>query len=363
MRCKCEKRGYLYVEKLESSAPLEKVPWARERRSGQAPQALSARKHTAPASSPLSGLVATSPPMLGILEQIQRAAPFDVPVHIGGESGTGKELVAKAIHGLSSRADRGFVAFNCAAIPDPLLEAELFGHARGAFTGADRCRRGLVDEADGGTLFLDEVADLSPRGQTLLLRVLQDREYRKLGDTVVRRSNFRLVSATHRRLEVDMAAGRFREDLYFRLKVVSIEIPPLRERASDIVPLARHCIRRKASQMGVPEPSLGRQAERALVAYSWPGNVREMENEMVRALLRLGRGRVLEAEHLSPRIQRVEKSPLRFASREFEREYLRDALVRNGGNRTRTARALGLTRQALYVKLRKHGLEARPLGR
>lgn len=307
----------------------------------------------------IPGFVATSPLMLAVLEQIDNAAPFDVPIHVRGESGTGKELVARAIHDRSPYSANSFVALNCAAIPDSLLEAELFGHARGAFTGADRARPGLLEGAHGGTLFLDEVADLSPRGQTLLLRVLEDKEYRKLGECRVRRSDFRLVSATHRRLDEEVAAGRFREDLYFRLKVVEIELPPLRERREDILPVARYFIEAKASQLRLPRASLELEVEKALLAYSWPGNIRELENELVQALLRLGAGGSLRLEHFSPTIRGKTKPPLRFASEDFERRYLRDALARHGGNRTRAARALGLTRQGLYKKLRRHGMETR----
>lgn len=304
--------------------------------------------------------MATSPSMLPVLEQVEQVAAFDVAVHLRGESGTGKELVARAIHDGGDRAGCPFVALNCAAIPDSLLEAELFGHVRGAFTGATRTRPGLLEEARGGTLFLDEVADLSPRGQTLLLRVLEDKEYRRLGECSVQRSDFRVISATHKRLEEIVREGKFREDLLFRIKVVEIELPPLRERPEDILPLARFFLSMKSTELGLPRAVLTPEAEQALSGYSWPGNVRELENELVRAVLRLGRNEELTREHLSPAVRGKASHPLRFASRDFEKRYLRDALARNGGNRTRTARALGLTRQALYNKLRKHGLTMCP---
>jgi DNA-binding NtrC family response regulator len=295
--------------------------------------------------------------MLGVLEQVERASAFDVPILLQGESGTGKELVALAVHRQSPRVNAPFVPVNCAAIQDSLFETEIFGHVRGAFTGADRTRAGIVEEANGGTLFLDEVADLSPRGQTSLLRVLQDNEYRRVGESKVRKSDFRLIAATNKRLDEEVKAGRFREDLYFRLKVFEINLPALRERREDILPLAKHFLATKADELGLPKTSLEEEAEEALLAYTWPGNVRELENEVVHALLQLGSGTNLRRENFSTAIRGDGGRPLRFASQDFERRYLREVLDRHGGNRTRAARALGLTRQALYKKLRKYGME------
>ena len=248
------------------------------------------------------------------------------------------------------------MAINCAAIPDSLLEAELFGHVRGAFTGAERSRPGLVEEAHGGTLFLDEVADLSMRGQSLLLRVLQEREFRRLGESATQRADFRLLSATHKRLENAVKEGSFREDLFFRLKVVDIELPALRKRRDDILPLVEYFLTKKSAQLRLARPLVTQGAKRALMAYSWPGNVRELENEIVQSLLRIGQSKFLELNHLSSNIKGRKNSPLRFASSDFEKQYLEDALARHGGNRTRTARFLGLTRQSLYNKLKKHRL-------
>jgi DNA-binding NtrC family response regulator len=303
------------------------------------------------------GFIAASPRMLGVLEQVERASAFDVPILLQGESGTGKELVALAVHRQSPRVNAPFVPVNCAAIQDSLFETEIFGHVRGAFTGADRTRVGIVEEANGGTLFLDEVADLSPRGQTSLLRVLQDNEYRRVGESKVRKSDFRLIAATHKRLDEEVKAGRFREDLYFRLKVFEIHLPALRERREDILPLAKHFLATKAEELGLPKTSLEEEAEEALLAYTWPGNVRELENEVVHALLQLGSGTNLRRENFSTAIRGGGGRPLRFASQDFEIRYLREVLDRHGGNRTRAARALGLTRQALYKKLRKYGME------
>ena len=226
-------------------------------------------------------MIAASREMNDVLEQIDAVAPFDVSVFLSGESGTGKELAAQRLHGESSRARFSFVAVNCAALPDSLLESELFGHTRGAFTGAHQSRDGLLQRADGGTLFLDEVADLPTRAQTTLLRTLQEKEYRRLGDSAIRRSNFRLVSASHKDLDAEVAAGRFRLDLLFRLRVVQVALPPLRDRPMDIIALAKHYSSESTRKLGLPPRRLSRGAERALLAYSWPGNVRELENEIV----------------------------------------------------------------------------------
>lgn len=307
-------------------------------------------------------MIAESREMSDVLEQIDAVAPFDVSVFLSGESGTGKELAAQRLHRESPRARCSFVAVNCAALPDSLLESELFGHARGAFTGAHQSRDGLLERADGGTLFLDEVADLPTRAQTSLLRTLQEKEYRRLGDSALRRSNFRLVSASHRDLDAEVAAGRFRQDLLFRLRVVQVALPPLRDRPKDIVALARHYSSVSARKLGLPPRRLSRGAESALVAYSWPGNVRELENEIVQALVRARTDDAIDDVHFSHRVRSRPGQPgqialgLRQASVDFERRLLEDRLARNGGNRTRTAQSLGLSRQGLYRKLKRLGL-------
>ena len=301
-------------------------------------------------------LIAASREMNDVLEQLDAVAPFDVSVFLSGESGTGKELAAQRLHGGSPRAQCSFVAVNCAALPDSLLESELFGHTRGAFTGAHQSRDGLLERADGGTLFLDEVADLPTRAQTALLRTLQEKEYRRLGDSVVRRSNFRLVSASHKDLDAEVAAGRFRLDLLFRLRVVQVALPPLRARPMDIIALAKHYSSVSARKLGLPPRRLSRGAEGALLAYSWPGNVRELENEIVQALVRARTGDAIEDVHFSPRVRCRVPQGLRHASRDFERRLVEDTLARNGGNRTRTAQSLGMSRQGLYRKLKRLGL-------
>ena len=313
-------------------------------------------------------MIAVSREMNDVLEQIDAVAPFDVSVFLSGESGTGKELAARRLHCESPRARCSFVAVNCAALPDSLLESELFGHVRGAFTGAHQSRDGLLQRADGGTLFLDEVADLPTRAQTTLLRTLQEKEYRRLGESAVRRSDFRLVSASHKDLDAEVAAGRFRQDLLFRLRVVQVALPPLRDRPMDIVALAKHYASASARKLGLPPRRLSSGAERALLAYSWPGNVRELENEIVQALVRARTVDAIEDVHFSHRVRDRPGQPgqpgqpgkialgLRHASRDFERRLLEDTLALNAGNRTRTAQSLGLSRQGLYRKLKRLGL-------
>ena len=302
-------------------------------------------------------IVAASGKMREVLEQAEALAPFsDVPVSIGGESGTGKELVARWIHRKSPRALRPFVAVNAAAIPDTLLESELFGHARGAFTGAQFPRKGLLEEADTGTLFLDEVGDLSPRAQSVLLRALQEREYRRVGEVSSRRSDFRLVTATHKELEGEVAAGRFRHDLLFRLSVARIHLPALRERPEDILPLARYFLEARCGRLGVAPKCLTGEAERALASHHWPGNVRELENELTQALVRSIGSQTIDVEHLSFTRRIAGAGRLRTVSDAFEKSLLADALARSGGNRTHAARALGISRQGLYRKLKRHGM-------
>ena len=239
-----------------------------------------------------------------------------------------------------------------------LFEAEMFGHTRGAFSGAVAARAGHVAEAEGGTLFIDEVAELTLRGQAKLLRLVQEREYRRLGETQTRRANVRFVTAANADLEQRVAAGLFREDLLFRLTVVTLKLPPLRERGDDVLILARHFLRSLAAREGQPVPALPRSVAEALRRYAWPGNVRELASEMHRLVLRAGGGPI-RATHLSPRIlgrALPAAGSLRSARAAFEREFISGVLPRYGGNRTRAACALGITRQALVTKMRQLGL-------
>ncbi|MGE0192987.1 MAG: sigma-54-dependent transcriptional regulator [Planctomycetota bacterium] len=298
-----------------------------------------------------------------VLHKIAQVAPTSMSVLITGESGTGKELAARAIHRQSSVADRPFVALNTAALPDALLESELFGHARGAFTGATKDRQGLFQQAAGGTVFLDEVGFMSPAFQVKLLRVLQDRTVVPLGTSKAVPVDFRLVAATAQDLREQMAAGLFREDLFYRLNVVPIEMPPLRERPADIVPLAAHFLARYADcvpGLAGRALTLSREALQLLTSYSWPGNVRELENAVQRALVLSG-GEPIQPEHLglppegayTPDESTSSYEEAKEAAvRSFQRGFIERALARSGGNVTRAAESCGMTRAALQRILR-----------
>jgi two-component system, NtrC family, response regulator HydG len=314
-----------------------------------------------PAPSAAAGfpeLVGHGPAMQALFAEMARVTDSELAVHIFGETGTGKERVAVAIHRRSRRCAGPFVAVNASSLSDELFEAEMFGHVRGAFTGAVAAREGYVARAEGGTLFIDEVAELTARGQAKLLRFVQEKEYRRVGESETRRANLRILSAANVDLERRVAAGQFRDDLMYRLRPIVLTLPPLRERDGDVIMLARHFVRLAAQREGLTPPVLPPEVARALVSYSWPGNVRELENEMSRLVVLAGRGPILR-EHLSPRLcapAADPRSPLRDARQRFEREFVARALSRNGGNRTRTACELGLTRQALVSKIRRLGL-------
>jgi transcriptional regulator with PAS, ATPase and Fis domain len=314
----------------------------------------------------LAGIVGRSAALATTLALVERARRSGATVLLSGETGTGKELLARAIHDGSARGGGPFVALNCAAFPDTLLESELFGHARGAFTGADRAKDGLMTLADGGSLFLDEVAETSLMLQAKLLRALQEREVRPVGGTRARRVDVRVVAATNRDLSGEIACGRFRADLYWRLAVFPIRVPPLRERREDVLALAQHFLAHHGAREGRPGCRLSREAEELLLAHSWPGNVRELENEMLRALALSEPSDQIPAERLSERLgewlapmaDRVcEGEPLRDSLARFEAFCLRRALEHHGGRRAETARKLGLTREGLYKKLKRHGIE------
>ncbi len=316
------------------------------------------------AAPPRSPFIAESAGMRTVAALAERAARSSVTVLLLGETGSGKEVVARAIHAGSARCDRPFVAINCAALPDSLLESELFGHARGAFTGAERDRRGAFEEAHTGTLFLDEVGETSGAFQAKLLRVLQDRAVRPLGGTRSRDVDVRIVAATHRDLHREVARGRFREDLFFRLHVFPIRLPPLRERPEDVVALAQHFLDLHGAGEGKPSCTLSPGARRRLLAHRWNGNVRELENAILRALVLASRGAALGEEHFD--LLAAEKPPpeiegLACAGDEYLRDTLarveawliRSALDRNAGHRSETARRLGLTREGLYKKMKR----------
>jgi DNA-binding NtrC family response regulator len=303
-------------------------------------------------------MVFASEAMRRLAVLVARVAPRDVTILLSGESGTGKERVAEAIVGASRRADRAFVRFNCAALTPELAEAELFGHAKGAFTGATRQRPGLFGEADGGTILLDEVAELAPAAQGKLLRVLQEGEVRPVGDERVRRVDVRVIAATHRDLEEEVRAGRFREDLFYRLNVVHLRIPPLRERPADLPVLARHFLARFAERFGVsplhvPDALLDR-----LAAHAWPGNVRELENA-IEALVALSPPEGLDLSLLpgggGAAPERV-LLPLKERVQAYERGLVVEALREAHGNRSEAARRLNISRVTLHDKLRRYGL-------
>lgn len=286
----------------------------------------------------------------------------DAPVLIVGESGTGKELVARAIHRVSPRSEAPFVVINCGAIPEHLLESELFGHVRGAFTGALRDKPGLVEEANGGTLFLDEIGDLAFPLQAKILRLIQEKEFRRVGETRVRYSDVRFLSATNRQLENEIKAGRFREDLYYRLKIITLEIPPLRERKEDIFVLTNHFLKIFGPRSGKPEAMISPETLERFLEYDWPGNIRELQNEIQRALILCGPEGIIQEKDLSPKFFANPESPAVKAQNffkaraEFEQRFLRTALARYNYNRTRTADNLGLSRQGLTKLLKKYAL-------
>ena len=313
-------------------------------------------------------IVAEDPTMLRVLELVRRVAPTPVPVLIEGESGTGKELVARAIHEASSVASRPFSAVNAAALPDTLLESELFGHKKGAFTGADKDRQGLFALAQGGTVFLDEVSSMSPAFQGKLLRVLQEKRVRPLGAGHDVEVEFRLVSATNRPLEAMIRQGEFREDLFYRIGVLRIPLPPLRDRPLDVEPLALRLLEEAAHTClpaGAPVPRLSGAALEALHQHRWPGNVRELANTLQRAVVvcpgdtiqphHLGLAPTSWAEGPSESLDYVEMKQV--AIERFQREFVQRALEASGGNVSRAAERCGLTRAALQRIMRQHGIE------
>ena len=310
-------------------------------------------------------------PINPICDMIERVAPFDLSVLVTGESGTGKEMVARAIHYESRRAERPFITENCGALPDTLLESELFGYKRGAFTGAVEDRIGLFQQADGGTLFLDEIGETSPAFQVKLLRVLQEGEFRPLGSNRPVNVDVRVIAATNRDLEEDVRTGRFREDLYYRLATIALHVPPLRERPMDLPLLAQHLLETSNRHLGCAVEGFSPETLACMAAYRWPGNIRELQNEILR-MVALSDAPLLSASLLSPRVLRVPAPELASAQdgltgglsgglkermEQLEVRVLRDAMLRHHGNKSRAARELGLSRVGLRAKLARHGLE------
>jgi transcriptional regulator with PAS, ATPase and Fis domain len=307
----------------------------------------------------LDSFVGTSVPSRAVRDSARQAAGSDVPVLLVGETGTGKELLARAIHAEGARAEGPFVAVNCGLMTESLLESELFGHARGAFTGALQPKRGLLEAADGGTLFLDEIGDMPRPLQAALLRFLELGEFRRVGETQLRHAHVRVVSATHREPDRAVEDGSFRADLLYRLDVIRIEIPPLRERSDDVEELVRHCLRLTANRLRVPPLELAPAALERLECYRFPGNVRELENEIERLYVFLEPGSVVEEKALSPKIAGGSaRRSGRFADqlRDFKVQAIEKALRESGGNRTRAAEQLGVHRANLARMVRDLGL-------
>lgn len=312
------------------------------------------------------GIISRNSAMEDIFGQIRKISDLKTTVLILGESGTGKEFVASAIHRNGNRAKKPFVAVNCGAIPENLLESVLFGHVRGAFTDAAGDQAGLFEEADGGTLFLDEIGEMPLALQVKLLRVLQEEEIRRVGAGSSRKINVRVVSATSRDLESDVRSGRFREDLYFRLNVFSIQLPPLRERVEDIPLLAEYFLSKNASAMERPPVRIAPEAMRYLIAYGWPGNIRELENVIERGMI-LCEGDVMDGECLPISLREGmggkqisfadEDLSIKKAEDAIERDLIRKALAKTAGNRTQAAKILEISHRSLLYKLKEYGIE------
>jgi DNA-binding NtrC family response regulator len=319
-------------------------------------------------ATPGVAVVGDDPSMRAVLERVDQIADTEASVLVRGETGTGKEVIARLIHGASSRRAGPFVAVNMAAIPEPLAEAELFGHVRGAFTGAERARLGRIAVAHGGTLFLDEIAEVPRSVQAKLLRVLQEREVTPVGGGAAIPVDVRVIAATHRDLEAMVADGRFREDLYYRLDVVPIEIPPLRERRQDIPALAEHFRREVNAREGRSVPGFALDVMQRLSHYDWPGNVRELENLVERVVVVAGTRMVVMKDlpsHLRTQILDLEQAALdlpsdgvdlRILLTEIEERFIAEALERTGGNRNRAAELLRLNRTTLVEKLRRRNV-------
>ncbi|HEV3258260.1 MAG TPA: sigma-54 dependent transcriptional regulator [Gemmataceae bacterium] len=312
--------------------------------------------------SPRHRLVGSSAAMKRVVELIEKVAPTDSSVLVRGASGTGKELVARALHNNSPRRERPLVTINCAALQEALLESELFGHEKGAFTGALQAKAGLVEVAEGGTLFIDEIGEMAPGLQAKLLRVLEDGHYRRVGGTQEVHADVRVVAATNRPLAEEIKAGRFRDDLYYRINVVSIELPPLRERRQDIPELVEHFLATR--QIGPTRYHLEPAALEALVRYEWPGNVRELANVLERAQI-LAEDHVITADDLPEGL--AESRPATVSTggdprhlREVERRHVQEVLQQEKGNKVHAARALGISRRALYRLIDKYQLDERP---
>jgi two-component system response regulator HydG len=309
------------------------------------------------------GIIGNSPPIRQLIATMKQIAPSPIPVLITGESGTGKELVAQAIHNNSKRAKRQFVPLNCAGLSESILEDELFGHVRGAFTGADKDRQGRFEYAHNGTLFLDEVGDMPKPMQAKLLRVLESGEVVRVGSNEPRHVDVRLISATNQPLDEMVKQGTFREDLFFRVKGVELKLPPLRERREDVPQLVRHFVTRYAQQMDKPSPSVAEDLMTSLMHYDWPGNVRQLMN-VVQNMVIMTEGNTIEPRHLPPELsQDMPGSEKKFSGGggmsldQLEKQAIRETLRTTQGNREQAAKLLGIGERTLYRKLKEYGLK------
>lgn len=322
-----------------------------------------------PHAQGLGDLLGQSSPMLGIFRLIEKVAPSDSTILVQGESGTGKELVARAIHQRGTRANRPFVVQNCSALNDNLLESTLFGHLKGAFTGAVKDQKGLLEMADGGTFFLDEVGDMSPALQTKLLRVLQEGTFSPVGGSTIRKVDVRMIAATHKDLGELVKAGQFREDLYYRIHVIRLFIPPLRERKEDIPVLVRHFLQKHRPE-GSRIQDVAPETLELLISHAWPGNVRELQNEMERLIALGSEYELLPPELLSPALRGTHPAhgmadaeaatpmDLNLAIEQLERRMISESLARTQGNKSQVARELGVSRSNLILKIQKYGLDS-----
>lgn len=362
----CMKRGaYDFISKPFKRDEIVMVLKKAEERERLKEENSRLRKRAA-ACFEYSGIISRNHRMEEIFSQIGKIADLKTTILILGESGTGKELVARAIHVNGRRAPGPFVAVNCGAIPENLLESELFGHVRGAFTDATGDKAGLFEQADGGTLFLDEIGEMSLALQVKLLRVLQEEEIRRVGASASRRVDVRVLSATSRDLEADIRRGRFREDLYFRLNVFCLRLPPLRERVEDIPLLVEHFLCHGPAEQAAGRPCIEPDAMRSLMAYGWPGNVRELENAIEHAVI-VSEGGLISAACLPQSVRTSTGLPFNGSDEEdlsikkaedaMERELIRKALARTGGNRTRAARILEISHRSLLYKIKEYGIQ------